>query len=212
MATRSSLSRRHSAATAAASADAVRHDDARNTDARTPTSHSHAQSDVTNLVSDLADKRPSDTPIFAGRATAAQTINNNSDTQIDLNTEDVDSHNGHSTGTNPGRWTCPSGWDGWYWVAGTVQIDGADITNIRMISLRKNGTYIPGSSLRALAAPTATLATRLGSPDVLVQLTAGDYVELYAYQNSGSNLPTVVSGTAPNGYAATLNITWVGEG
>lgn len=70
MATIAALSRLSSSNTSAAAADSVRHDDTRLSDARTPTTHTHAESDVTNLVADVALKAPLASPTFTGTVTA----------------------------------------------------------------------------------------------------------------------------------------------
>lgn len=54
---------------AAAGADYVATNDARLTDARTPTAHAHPQSDITNLTTDLAAKAPLASPAFTGTPT-----------------------------------------------------------------------------------------------------------------------------------------------
>lgn len=44
----------------------VRADDSRLSNARTPTSHTHAESEITGLTADLAAKAPLDSPVFTG--------------------------------------------------------------------------------------------------------------------------------------------------
>ena len=50
----------------AASGEVVKGNDSRLTDARTPTAHTHAESEITNLVSDLAGKVPTSRSVSAG--------------------------------------------------------------------------------------------------------------------------------------------------
>ncbi len=56
-------------AVATAPADYVATADSRLSDARTPTAHTHSQSDITSLVSDLALKAPLASPTFTGTPT-----------------------------------------------------------------------------------------------------------------------------------------------
>ena len=59
--------------------DVIAGNDSRMTNARTPTAHTHPQSDVTSLVSDLAAKAPLASPALTGNPTApTQTAGNNS--------------------------------------------------------------------------------------------------------------------------------------
>lgn len=53
----------------AASGEVVKGNDSRMTNSRTPTTHSHAEADVTGLVSDLALKAPLASPAFTGTPT-----------------------------------------------------------------------------------------------------------------------------------------------
>jgi hypothetical protein len=59
--------------TPGAAGNPVRHDDTRLSDARTPTTHTHAESDVTSLVADLAGKQPLDADLTAVAALDSST-------------------------------------------------------------------------------------------------------------------------------------------
>jgi hypothetical protein len=101
--------------------------------------------------------------------------------------EERDDLGGHSTTTNPSRWTCPAGEGGLYWVVGTTRIDGA--TGAKSAGVRKNG-----AELTRLNGQVAGPAIIVGSTAGLVSLVPTDYLEVWALQSSGSAL------TANNAY------------
>lgn len=128
-----------------------------------------------------------DNPLYQGRQTATQNLAV-SGTFYDLTftTEDKDTHNAHSTSSNPERFTAP--------IIGTYELKGgaafaAHATGIRVLHWAKNGTQIAGGDLTT---PTvgAGAVTRAGARTILVALTAGDYVTLQAMQDSGGALST----------------------
>lgn len=197
------LSRKQTAVASSASADVVHHDDSRLSNARTPSAHNHAQSDVTDLTTDLADKATAVFPIFAGRASTTQSLTNNTDAAVLLNVEDLDTHSGHSTVTDTSRWTCPTGWTGYYFVSGQVCF-AANATGLRRVHLEVNGAVISGTHSILTATAVADGGVR-ATTSGLVHLDVGDFVELNAFQTSGGSLSTEVISTA----AAILHLTWV---
>ncbi|MEP7337066.1 MAG: hypothetical protein ABI977_04930, partial [Acidobacteriota bacterium] len=66
----------------ASSGEVVKGSDSRLTDARTPTAHTHAESEVTNLVSDLALLAPKASPALTGTPTAPTAAGGTNTTQI----------------------------------------------------------------------------------------------------------------------------------
>lgn len=145
------------------------------------------------LGQDLANKleteltRIDNPPLAQLRQTVAQTLTNNAWTAINLQTEDIDTSNGHSTITNISRYTAPKA--GKYELAGGVAYAGS-AAGQRWSRWAKNGVDLPGSgaNMDATAAGQALLVART----ILVVLAAGDYIELQALQSSGGNLDTYV--------------------
>jgi hypothetical protein len=94
---------------------------------------------------------------------------------VNFNTEDMDTHNGHSTSTNTSRWVCPSGWAGWYEVFGGLVFDSVSTTGGRVAAIRVNGADINGGWGPALPGSVGQGAM---TRNLLVQLAVGDYIEL----------------------------------
>jgi hypothetical protein len=136
-----------------------------------------AKSSTTDYDDGWADPRTLGRRLFQGRGTAAQTLAANTWTSLALAGEDVDDLNGHSTTVNPSRWTCPTGADDWYEVSAIVLFAGS-ASGTRQARLTRSGTQVPNSQVLS-GALTASIAS-LVIPSMLVQLTAGQYVELQA--------------------------------
>jgi hypothetical protein len=120
--------------------------------------------------------------------TVAQSIPNGAFTSVTFDTEPIDSDAGHSTVTNTSRYTCTV--DGLYLVSGNYSC-AANATGRRGAALALNGAQVDGSL--TLAVTTATGSPGVPTPTVLIQLVAGNYVELQVYQDSGGALNTSVA-------------------
>lgn len=114
------------------------------------------------------------------------TCSNNTSTTITFDTEKFDTDGFHSTTTNTGRITIPSGKDGKYLFTAKIVFQGNN-TGIRYASLKKNGS----TQYRMVTIQTVTS----GNPDVcaftisqVFDLVATDYMELVCLQTSGGNL------------------------
>lgn len=121
-------------------------------------------------------------------------------------TEEYDTGGFHSTSTNTGRLTVPTGYGGVYQVFASVTWT-QNAGNGLFLQLRKNGA---ASTAASLASSMANFGSLFANGDPILQLhgqlrlTAGDYVELYTAQNSGGNL--ALKGTTQ---AHRFGITWV---
>lgn len=137
--------------------------------------------------------RASDIPtrvVALMRQTVAQAVPTGVYTSVTLDVDDVDDESAHSTSVNTSRYTAVSA--GWYWVAacGAMVADAAAIRGVR---LAVNGTVVPAgfaTSFGSTAFNSATCVSRL------VQLSAGDYLEVQVIHNKGSNLNTSVASEA----------------
>lgn len=138
------------------------------------------------------------TPAARARPISNPALANATSTAIDLGNETFDTGGVHSTTTDPSRLTAPI--DGYYTVSGEA-VFSADPDGSRQVLLRKNDGLGP-------IAGGLTLATGVSDPTAvpvttIVELDAGDYVELEAFQSSGGSLTVVASRTY-------LAMAWIG--
>ncbi len=112
----------------------------------------------------------------------SQTLPNATGVAITFDVERWDTNDIHSNVTNNSRLVCPI--SGTYSVAGNV-IFAANTTGARRLYMMLNGTIVINSML--VSAESTGFPTHL-STSTLWSMNPGDYLELYAYQNSGGNL------------------------
>lgn len=117
-------------------------------------------------------------------------VANTTNTVLTFDTETYDSGGMHSTSSNTGRITVPTGGSGWYVITGGAEF-AANATGQRDLTIRLNGSLVIGAA-RATSA-SGSVATRLMCT-TQYPLSDGDYVELLAYQTSGGAL-NVVTGS-----------------
>ena len=91
----------------------------------------------------------------------------------------------HSTSSNTSRITIPSGKGGYYFVYAYLTVQ-SNSTGERLLRIYKNGAFVdangdPKIGVTTNGRPAQSIAT-------LMNLSAGDYIEVYVYQNSGGNL------------------------
>jgi hypothetical protein len=120
---------------------------------------------------------------------------------VPFNSESFDTAGLHSTTTNTGRLVAP--------VAGVYQVTGgvrwsANASGTRFLAIGKNGGSWQASDWRPAAGALFNITDQ--SVSTLVALDAGDWVQLDAYQDSGSAL-TIGSGTL----GPYLAMHWVGS-
>lgn len=124
------------------------------------------------------------TPRCSAYHSTTQSIPNNTQTALNLDSEDYDVGGMHDTVTNNSRITIPTGQGGLYLIVAHVDF-ATNGTNARRCEIFVNGSRIH----RTVATPSASTGTAM--QDVMIwPLAAGDYVEVYAFQNSGGNLNT----------------------
>ena len=124
---------------------------------------------------------------FAGVAvkkTAAQSISNATFTALTWDSEDYDTNTYHDNSTNNSRITIPTGKGGYYLISGVIDYVN-NATGNRAIELRKNGSAV--NYLFFLLPSTASNAPAFPMSYTL-NLSAGDYLELFTYQTSGGAL------------------------
>ena len=138
----------------------------------------------------LAWTTVSSSPTFVGTPltkSVDQTINNNALTAITWDTETFDTDAFHSTSTNTSRITIPSGKGGYYRVTTRITFAGVTTFKSRQVRLYKNGS---GFELFNQVSSGASSEGDDNSYELntIVSLVATDYLEIYAYQLSGSSL------------------------
>ncbi len=112
-----------------------------------------------------------------------QAIANVTSVIVLFGSEDFDTDGFHSISTNTGRFTIPTGLGGKYLLNGYLRWD-TNTAGLRQTTWNKNGANIKGSVLSS----TPTIGYNNSySLSVVVDLAAGDYVELTVYQDSGSS-------------------------
>jgi hypothetical protein len=120
------------------------------------------------------------------RKGASQTIPNTTDTVLNFSgTDTYDTDTFHDTTTNNSRITIPAGLGGYYLIYGLNTWD-VNATGRRFCELKKNGTKIltsNGFGPNSTAAPSNMIS-------VVLNLSAGDYMEYQVWQSSGGNLDT----------------------
>lgn len=138
-------------------------------------------------------------PMFRGRQNTSQSIANGTYTALNLDVTDVDTDSGHSNVTNNTRYTCQVA--GWYWVEGYVAFPAGGSSGRLVCAVAKNGTYVTASE--QFLERTSDLQSC--SASALVQLSTGDYVEIWGQQGSGVSLSTFI-GTDLD---CCMNLFWV---
>jgi hypothetical protein len=130
-----------------------------------------------------------------------QTITTTTVTAINFDQEIYDTNGFHSNTTNNSRITIPSGLDGKYLV--TAKIDFSPNANgTRVVYHNVNGTLVNFAAYPVSSSSQSSSLTLSG----VYNLTAGQYVELAGYQDSGSSLTS--TGTAY--YYNNLQVTYLG--
>lgn len=123
-------------------------------------------------------------PAFKGVSctkSSAQSINSATWTAVTFDAEDFDTDAFHSTSTNTSRITVPSGLGGKYLFNGVIGF-ASNANGDRSIRLIKNGT-----TTYPVAANDAGGIGVTQNFNLILDLVATDYVEIQAWQNSGTS-------------------------
>lgn len=136
-------------------------------------------------------------PLFLGWQSAAQSIPNSVFTAVALDTNAVDTYNGHSTVTNNTRYTAQVA--GWYECIGSFSF-ASNATGFRVGEIFKNGAVLSPEVQSNVAVPGA--GTYAAQVDHLVFLAVGDFVEMRVDQGSGAALSLIAGHSA-------LGVRWI---
>lgn len=109
-------------------------------------------------------------------------IPNNANTAIAWNTKTFDTANYYNAGS-PTKLTAPA--TGLYVVQATVGWNGGSAVGLRLIFLAVNAVTNNRIAMDRLDTPPST--TFFQNSTTLLSLTAGDFVEVYAFQTSGAS-------------------------
>ena len=122
------------------------------------------------------------TPAWFVSSSSAQSISDDTDTKVTLDTELFDTDNAFASN----KFTCPSGQDGKYFIYGSVDLILTSANDMKEVGLAffKNGSAHARSFANGYG--NANFRRFVISNSMSVSLAAGDYVELYGYQDSAS--------------------------
>lgn len=130
-------------------------------------------------------------PIAHVVQTVAQSVANQTWSDITFTTEVVDLDGQHSTTTNTTQVNIGKTL-GWYLVSGIVSWATSSAGTYRRARLTKNGTYVDGSF--STADVNNGITPTCVTPTMIVQSTLStDYVTLQGMHNTGGNLSTVIN-------------------
>lgn len=118
--------------------------------------------------------------------TTNQTLPNATSTALTFPAELVDSDNFHATTGDTSKLVFP--YNGTYLVKAQVAF-ASNSTGLRTVSIRKNGGVIVAADNKTAITGDETIF----SVSILVDVIASEFVQVYAYQNSGSNLDVAAS-------------------
>lgn len=113
----------------------------------------------------------------------SQSINSSTATAVTFDSESFDTDNLHSTTTNTSRITIPSGKAGKYQVNATI-LFANNTSGLRRIELWLNGSIYQQDSM-AVSSNDGRAFMTIAS---ILNLSAGDYLEIYVFQNTGGAL------------------------
>jgi hypothetical protein len=138
-----------------------------------------------DCVKSLLEDESNSTNIVGVRVlrTSAQSISHNTETAIQYTSETFDTHNFHDNTNNNTRMTVPSGKGGLYLLTANANF-ASNSTGRRALLFRKNGSTTFAQSEwgnSASNAPHMNLSS-------MIDMVAGDYVEVFVFQSSGGNL------------------------
>jgi hypothetical protein len=140
------------------------------------------------------------TPTFVGASVykpSVQTLSNATYTAITFAGETFDTDSFHDNATNNTRMTIPTGKGGKYLVTAEIAYVN-NATGQRILLLYKNGVSV---MINQVAGVSASIDAYIPFAFV-VSVVAGDYLELYGWQNSGGNL-NIWDGAAGSAFQVT---------
>ena len=157
------------------------------------------QSESLNLADDFAftgtitGAGGVNTPAFWVTQSVSQSIPNATQTKIQFNSERYDTDNAYDNSTNY-RFTVPSGKGGKYFFTYACAFGGFAADQMLYIHLRINGTQQNYNFLK-----NSTSGDHSVNASSILNLNAGDYVEVFVYHTHGSAIGTDTTSSAQYG-------------
>jgi hypothetical protein len=124
------------------------------------------------------------TPNFFVTKSAFQSVPNTTDTKITFDTEDYDTNSAFASST----FTVPTGQGGKYFLSASVGCRNASNIPSVQIFIRKNTSTQIAGNIRTHTYTSGTSQYQTNTVNGCFSLSAGDTIEIYAYQDSGGNL------------------------
>ena len=122
---------------------------------------------------------PNNTPAFRVHPSSGQSVNNNSWTKVTFSTETWDTDSAFASN----KFTVPSGKDGKYVFSYGGYFGSQVDQKIIAFRLYKNGSAVNRTYVQQSNSGTSG---EIPNACVVMSLVAGDYVEVYVYQNTGA--------------------------
>ena len=145
---------------------------------------------------------PANTPAFSVTNGSAQSLSDSTLAKVEFDTENYDTDNAFDSSTNY-RFTVPSGQGGKYCFLSSVAANAGDNNLYRLHSaLYKNGSEIARMSYSDWTNQAFRNLESYGN-SVVLNLSASDYIELYARVYTGSGTGTI---NADGGAASTTRL------
>jgi len=135
-------------------------------------------------VSDATVSGNDNTPNFGANASSTQSISTGVWTKVQMDTEAWDTDGAYDPTTNY-RFTVPTGKGGRYLINAGLEFGSIPSSTIAQCTIRKNGSSVAGSSQRDY--PPGSTADVKWTLSTIMNLSDGDYIEMWVYQNSGSS-------------------------
>lgn len=136
-----------------------------------------------NTWRDAGDWSLSDHPLFIGTRSTNQSISNSSSTAITIDTEEIDSDSTHSTASNTSRVVPKT--PGYYDIFGWASF-ASNATGFRQLEAKFNGTTTLDVDNKTSVGSGNATHCNVVTKAYFNGTT--DYVELYAFQTSGTAL------------------------
>ena len=142
--------------------------------------------DTVSIGSGVTQTIAVNTPSFMAFLSSDQTLSDNTYTKVQFNTEDYDSDSAYDNSSNY-RFTVPSGEAGKYHIFGQVRPNTSSDFEYSEAIIRLNGSDKLQTTGRNIGRDTRVIVSTL-------DLSVGDYIELFYYQDSGGDI--TVSGNS----------------
>ena len=135
-------------------------------------------------------------PAFSATRTTTQTFSDSTFTKLQVNTETFDTNSNYDSTTNY-RFTPTI--EGYYQINGNITFAGASAGYVQVAIFKNGGLFINGSGI-----PNNTSVGGMATASSVIFLNGStDYVEFYAWQNSGGSLG-LLTGTGRNTFSGCM--------